>query len=78
MCADCANKNHISLISRDVLKAIRYINKAKLNQFEIIENNIDEKDIPLDLFVSFYEMHIGSKLKSFSFYKRVLPLNEHA
>lgn len=78
LCADCANKNHISFISRDVLKAIRYINKAKLNQFEIVENNIDEKDIPLDLFVSFYEMHIGSKLKSFSFYKRLLPLNEHA
>ena len=47
-------------------------------KMEIVENNIDEKDIPLDLFVSFYEMHIGSKLKSFSFYKRLLPLNEHA
>ncbi len=77
LCLDCANKKKQPLVSPNILKAIRYINKAELSQHDIIKQNIDSRDIPMEIFVSFYETHIGCILKSFSFYKRFLPLNEH-
>ena len=76
LCSECAAKNHIPLSKPTVLKAIRYVNKAELNQFSLVKENIDIKEIPLDTIISFYETHVGVKLKSFSFYKRFLPLNE--
>lgn len=77
LCLECAKKRKQPLLSPNLLKAIRYINKAQLSQYDLVKLNIDSKDIPIDIFVSFYETHIGSILKSFSFYKRFLPLNEH-
>lgn len=77
LCLECAKKRKQPLLSPNILKAIRYINKAQLSQYDLVKLNIDSKDIPIDIFVSFYETHIGSILKSFSFYKRFLPLNEH-
>ena len=77
LCLECAKKRKQPLLSPNILKAIRYINKAQLSQYDLVKQNIDSKDIPIDIFVSFYETHIGSILKSFSFYKRFLPLNEH-
>ncbi len=77
LCLDCAKQRKQPLMSPNILKAIRYTNKAKLSQYDLVQQNIDSKDIPIDIFVSFYETHVGSILKSFSFYKRFLPLNEH-
>lgn len=77
LCLECAKKRKQPLLSPNVLKTIRYVNKAQLSQYDLVQQNIDSKDIPIDIFVSFYETHIGSILKSFTFYKRFLPLNEH-
>lgn len=65
LCLECAKKRKQPLLSPNILKAIRYINKAQLSQYDLVKQNIDSKDIPIDIFVSFYETHIGSILKSF-------------
>lgn len=72
LCADCANKKHIRFLEPSILIAIRHINKASFQHLDILEKDISSKDIPIDLFISFYETHIGSNLKSYSFYKRFI------
>lgn len=76
VCEECASKNNIPFQDKTTLQMIRLLNKANMNQYDALVPYIQKENIPLEDIVRFYELHVGTKLRSYAFFKQVLPLNQ--
>lgn len=74
LCADCASKQGIPLYEVSDLRRFRLLVKGGLKHFEMIEKAGGAKMADLALLIEMMRLHAGLELRSFAFFRRIMPL----
>ncbi len=71
LCRDCADKMGISYDSVTDLRKFRLINKAKLENYEVLSQAMENAYHELNLLIEFLRIHGGVELTAYELYSRI-------
>ena len=76
LCKDCATSLSIPPRSITELKEFRLLNKAQLENYDVVEELIEDAHPYVDILIEILRLHHGIELNSYQVYKTLLPLKE--
>lgn len=69
LCDRCMYQEGVSSYDANTLRNFRYINKANINDYNVLKDIVSEKECCLSLMMEFLEFHTGMRIRSYRFYK---------
>ncbi len=71
LCLTCMKQEGARSYDASTLRSFRYVNKAKIQDFNVLQDYVENEQVLLGLMVGFYEFHTGLRLRSYQFYKEL-------